>query len=93
MTVSLKRWDSRISRRRTYRLIHEHGIRGVTRRRRLNSTRRDHRWHGIEDLVDRNFEVSKPRELVASDSSQTRIKDGRVHLAVTLDLCSRKVLG
>ena len=93
MTVSLKRWDSGISRRRTYRLMHEHGIRGVTRRRRWNSTRRDHRWHGIEDLVERNFEASKPRQLVASDSSQIRIRGGTAHLAVTLDLCSRKVVG
>ena len=51
-----------------------------------------HCWHGIEDLVDRNFEASKPRDLVASDTSQIRKMGGKAHLAVTLDLCSRKVV-
>ena len=88
----LQEWDDTISRRRVVRLMNAHVIQGVTRRRRVSTTKRGHRPHGIQDRVQRDFQAA-PRQVVASDASAIRLRGGFVYLAVTLDLYSRKVLG
>ena len=93
ITACIRQWNSSISRRRVCRLMKEHKIQGISRRRRFKTTHRGSRWHGIQDHVNRNFEASRPRQLVASDASAIPMRQGMAYLAVTLDVYSRKVLG
>ncbi|WP_370981589.1 IS3 family transposase [Agaribacterium sp. ZY112] len=46
-----------------------------------------------KNLLDRDFEASKPNEKWVSDITYIPIKGGHVYLAVIMDLFSRKIIG
>ncbi|MBV1872259.1 MAG: IS3 family transposase, partial [Gammaproteobacteria bacterium] len=45
------------------------------------------------NLLNRNFEASKPNEKWVSDITYIPIRGGHVYLAVIMDLFSRKIIG
>ena len=47
----------------------------------------------IPDLVNRNFEVSKPNRVWVSDITYIRTWEGWLYLAIVMDLFSRKIVG
>ncbi len=55
MTVRMTLWYPRVGRRRIYRFMKELGIQGKTRHRAWRTTVPDHRPHGIQDHVQRDF--------------------------------------
>ena len=81
-----------VSRRRVVRLMHAQGLR-VRRGKRWISTVSEGRPHGIVDRVERRFRRDGPRQLLVSDATTIGTRNGKAHLAVTLDAWSRKVLG
>ena len=76
------------------RLMNEMGLRGAVRGRAFKTTT----IPGEEssrplDLVDRNFQVSRPNELWVSDLTYVATWRGFVYVAFVLDAYARRILG
>ena len=84
--------DVHVGRKRVARLMREHGLQGVHRRRRGGSTRRDPTATPAPDLVERNFLPAGPDRLWVADITQQRTGEGWLYLAVVLDAFSRRVV-
>ena len=85
--------DVYVGRKRVARLMREHGLQGVHRRRRHGTTRRDPQASPAPDLVERNFTPAGPDRLWVADITQQRTGEGWLYLAVILDAFSRRVVG
>jgi putative transposase len=85
--------DVHVGRKRVARLMRDHGLQGVHRRRRHGSTRRDPTATPAPDLVERNFLPPEPDRLWVADITQQRTGEGWLYLAVILDAFSRRVVG
>jgi putative transposase len=82
-----------VSRKRVARLLREHGLQGVHRRRRHGTTRRDPQASPASDLVERDFTPTGPNRLWVADITQQRTGEGWLYVAVILDAFSRRVVG
>jgi putative transposase len=82
-----------VSRKRVARIMCEHGLQGVHRRRRGGLTRRDPAATPAPDLVQRRFAPPGPDQLWVADLTQQRTDQGWLYLAVVLDAFSRRVVG
>jgi putative transposase len=85
--------DIRVGRKRVARLMREHGLQGVHRRRRHGTTRRDPQASPASDLVERDFKPTGPNRLWVADITQQRTGEGWLYLAVVLDAFSRRIVG
>ena len=80
----------RVGRKRVERLMREHGIVGIHRRRfRRGATNRA--IH--DDLVRRDFVAAAPNRLWITGITQHRTGEGWVYCAVVLDVFSRRAVG
>ncbi|MCE2988659.1 MAG: IS3 family transposase [Burkholderiales bacterium] len=78
---------------RVARLRREHGIE-PKRVKRQRTTVEHHKMEGAApDLLQRHFTVDQPNRVWAGDMTFIRTREGWLHLAVMLDLYSRKVVG
>jgi putative transposase len=82
-----------VSRKRVARIMCEHGLQGVHRRRRGGLTRRDPAATPAPDLVQRRFAPPGPDQLWVADITQQHTDQGWLYLAVILDAFSRRVVG
>lgn len=80
VTRGLKRQGLEIGRRRVARLMREHGITGITRRRRRNLTRPDVGAAAIPDLIRREFTAPMPGLRLVGDISCFPTGEGWVYL-------------
>jgi len=80
----------RVGRKRVERLMREHRIVGVHRRK-FRRGRPDPAVHA--DLVKRDFTADAPDRLWVTDITQHRTGEGWVYCAVVLDVFSRRVVG
>jgi putative transposase len=85
--------DIQVSRKRVARLMREHSLQGIHRRRRGGLTRRDPHASPAPDLVERNFTPAGPDRLWVGDITQQRTSEGWLYLTVILDAFSRRVVG
>lgn len=85
--------DQRVSRKRVARLMREEGLEGISRRRRIQTTRRQLGARRAPDLVDRNFTVQRPDQLWVADITYIGTWAGFLYLAVVVDAFSRRVVG
>jgi putative transposase len=83
----------RCGRKRVARLMCIAKLRGVCRRRRVKTTRRDEQAQVSDDLVQRQFSASKPNALWVSDITYLPTWQGFLYLAVVIDAWSRRVVG
>jgi len=83
----------RIGAKRVYRLMRAAGIQGVTRRKKIRTTKRGRRPRAIPDLVDRNFTAHEPNRLWVADITYVPSSAGFLYLAIVLDAWSRRVVG
>lgn len=83
----------RVAPKRVARLMRENGIRGVSRRKWICTTQRDERARPAPDLVERDFSADRPDELYVADITYVPTWSGFLYLAVTLDACTRSVVG
>ncbi len=83
----------RIGRKRVARLMRELGLRGVCPRKFRVTTDSDHDHPIAENLLDRNFEASKPNEKWTTDITYVWTGEGWLYLAVVMDLFSRRIVG
>jgi putative transposase len=85
--------EVRVGRKRVARLLREHGLVGVHRRRGRGLTRRDPAAVPAPDLVERAFTPPAPDRLWVADITQQRTDEGWLYLAVVLDAFSRRIVG
>ena len=93
VTAQLRRQGRRVNRKRVKRLMRHHGICGIRKRRKP-------RWKGSEasgsapaDLVRRDFRPGTPDVVWAGDITYIPTGQGWLHLAVVLDVGSRRIVG
>ena len=73
--------------------MREAGLRGVSRRSWVYTTRRDRTARPAADLVQREFSAEAPDQLWVADITYVPTWEGFLYLAVVLDVFSRKVVG
>ena len=83
----------RVGRNRVARLMKEAGLQGISRRKRVFTTRRDHSACPAPNLVDRRFEADRPNQLWVADITYIPTSEGFLYLAAVIDVWSRKVVG
>jgi len=82
-----------VSKKRVARLMREHGIIGVTRRRSQVTTTRKAGDPKGPDLVEREFTAERPNALWVADITYVPTGSGFLYLAVVLDVFSRRIVG
>lgn len=91
--AELKEDGVRVGRKRVARLLRQAGLRGVSPRRFVQTTRRSERARPAPDLVERDFVVSTPNRLWVADITYVPTGAGFLYLAVVLDAWSRRIVG
>lgn len=82
-----------VSGKRIARLMRAAGLRGVSRRRWITTTRRRERARPAPDLVQRHFHAEAPNRLWVADATYIPTLAGFLYLAVVLDVFSRRIVG
>jgi len=82
-----------VSRQRVARLMRADGLRAKGKRRSVRTTDSTHHDPVAPNLLDRQFNVEQVNHVWAADLTYIPTKEGGLYLAVTLDLCSRAVIG
>ena len=83
----------RVNHKRVARLMRLHGIVGVTRRKSHGTTWRDPAAAAAPDLVARTFRAARPDQLWVADITYIPTWAGFLHLAIVLDVCTRRIVG
>ena len=83
----------RIGRHRVRRLMREHGLRALWRRKFVHTTDSGHALPVSANVLARRFNPSGPNQAWVSDITYIRTRSGWLYLAVVLDLYARKVVG
>lgn len=83
----------RIGRHRVRRLMREHGLRALWRRKFVRTTDSGHALPVSANVLARRFNPSGPNQAWVSDITYIRTRSGWLYLAVVLDLYARKVVG
>lgn len=90
----LRRRGRRVNRKRVERLMREHSIVGITRRRRRRSlTKQDATAAPAPDLIGRDFTAQAPGQRLVGDITYLPTEEGWLYLATTIDLFNREVIG
>ena len=88
-----RRAGHEIGRDQVARLMRTAGIRGVTRRRRVFTTRRDPEALRAADLVKRNFAADRPNALWVTDLTYVPTRSGMASVCFIVDAFSRMIVG
>jgi transposase InsO family protein len=75
------------------KLMKAHGIRARSPRRFVRTTDSNHRLPVAANLLNREFEPSKPNAAWSADITYIPTREGWVYLAVVEDLFSRRIVG
>jgi len=91
---ALKRQGIRVSKKRVVRLMQEEGLVGrPTHKFKFNTTDSDHGLPVATNILDRKFTAEAPNQRWVGDTTELIIPNGRLFLAVIIDLFSRFVVG
>ena len=82
-----------VGRKRVARLMKAGGLKGVSRRKKVWTTRRDTNSRPAPDLVGRDFNSDGPNKLWVADITCIPTWAGFLYLAVVIDVWSRRVVG
>lgn len=82
-----------VSRKRVARLMREAGLEGVPRRRFRRTTDSSHTQPVAPNVLDRQFEATRPNQAWVGDITYVRTWEGWLYLSVLVDLFSRRVVG
>ena len=89
----LQEAGERVGRKRVARLMRVAGVRGVSRRRSVITTKRSDTQGAAPDLVERNFIADRPDRLWVADITYVPTWAGFLYLAIVLDAFSRRIVG
>lgn len=92
VTEYLKKQGFKVNRKRIQRLMREHGLLQVVKRRWIKTTDSQHSWPRYPNLI-RDLLIQSINQVWVSDITYIRILTRFVYLAVILDAFSRKVIG
>jgi transposase InsO family protein len=94
MWKALLRSGEEVGRSRVERLMRQSGLQGAKRRGKpWRTTRPDPRAQRSPDLVQRDFQASRPDELWFADFTYLRCWEGLVFFSFVIDAYSRKIVG
>jgi len=94
ITAELRDQGLPVGRRRVARLMREHRLSGVPKKRfRGSTTDSGHELAVAPNVLDRQFDVDQPNKVWVGDITYLPVTGGWVYLAVLIDLFSRKVVG
>ena len=93
VTAELRRRGRRVNHKRVERLMANWGVVGVHVRRRRRSRPRGESTEAPADLVRRDFTPGAPDAVWAGDITFVPTAEGWLHLAVVLDVGSRRLIG
>jgi putative transposase len=82
-----------VSRNKARKLMREAGVQVRHRKKYKVTTDSNHQHPVFDNLLSRQFDVSNPDQVYASDITYIWTQEGWLYLAVVIDLCSRKVVG
>jgi len=85
--------DIRVGRKRVERLMREMGLQGRHPKRFRTTTDSSHGRPVPENLLQRNFQMSRPNGAWVSDITYLNVGSSFIYLAVVIDLFSRRVVG
>jgi putative transposase len=89
---ALKKSGKNISRKRVARLMQEDGLRSCIRKKYRVTTNSRHTFPVAPNLLDRNFSVDRPNQVVVTDITYLRVNKCWMYLVVFIDLFSRMVV-
>ena len=78
---------------RVRRLMRQHGLRSAWKRKFVHTTDSKHALPISPNVLDRQFNPTRPNQAWVSDITYIRTRSGWMYLAVVLDLYARKVVG
>jgi putative transposase len=94
MWKALLRSGEQVGRSRVERLMRQHGLQGAKRRGKpWRTTRPDPSALRSPDLVQRDFQASRPDELWFADFTYLRCWEGLVFFSFVIDAYSRRIVG
>ena len=93
MTRELQDNGFAIGRRRTARLMRENGLQARQKRRFKRTTDSEHAFPIAPNVIDQDFAATGPNQKWGADISYIWTREGRLYLAVVIDLFARKVVG
>ncbi|WP_156753383.1 IS3 family transposase [Actinokineospora pegani] len=93
IVVALHRRGRRVNHKRVGRVMREHGVGGLTHRRRRSLTRPDVVPVPVPDLFGRDFTSPAPGRRLVGDITYLPTREGWFHLATVIDLHNREVIG
>ena len=88
-----KAQDIHVSQKRVARLMRQEGLRARPRRRFKCTTMSDHDQPIAANLLDRNFKATAPNQKWVGDATELLTGNGKLFLAVILDLYSKFIVG
>lgn len=83
----------RVAKKRIARIMRQHGLRALPRRRFRYTTDSDHGFPVAANLLDRRFTAEAPDRVWAGDVTYIHTEEGWLYLAALMDLCSRRIVG
>jgi transposase InsO family protein len=92
-------WKGRVSRgvcvgkERVRKLMAQHGIRAWHKRKFIATTNSYHNLPVAPNLLERNFTATAPNQVWMTDITYVATAEGRLYLAVIIDLFSQQVVG
>ena len=89
----LRREGSDVARCTVARLMREMGLQGAVRGRRFKTTKPDSSGARPMDLVERDFNATRPNELWVSDLTYIATWRGFVYVAFVIDVFARLIVG
>ncbi|MED5374063.1 MAG: IS3 family transposase [Myxococcota bacterium] len=91
VTAQLRQDGLTVNHKRVARIMREHGLQGIPRRPRGRASQPERQ--AADNLLQREFTVSRPNEAWVGDITYLPVAGGWAYLAVLIDLYSRKVVG
>ncbi len=88
-----RRAGHEIGRDQVARLMRELGVRGVSRRRKMFTTRQDPDAVRAPDLVNRDFTADRPDALWVTDLTYVATRAGMAYVCFIVDAFSRRIVG
>jgi len=82
-----------VSKKRIARIMRQEGLKARVRKRFKCTTMSDHSHPVAANLLDRHFEAERPNQRWVGDTTELLTGEGKLYLAVILDLFSRYVVG
>jgi transposase InsO family protein len=93
MFEELKESGLAIGRHRIARLMRDHGLKALQKRRYKKTTDSDHGGPVAPNLLDQNFIAKQQNQKWGADISYIWTAEGWLYLAIVVDLFSRRIVG